>query len=43
MLLQTVRKINDDIDMKFGLEKRAKVTFLQGRLVAKRSLEISCG
>ena len=33
-LLCTVNKFSDDIGMKFGLDKCAKVTFISGRLTS---------
>ena len=39
-LLQTVKKFSDDVGMKFGLEKFAKVTFIKGRFEKSRSIEL---
>ena len=39
-LLQTVKKFSDNIGMKFGLEKSAKVTFLKGRPKKATSIEL---
>ena len=39
-LLQTVKKISDDIGMKFGLEKCTKATFLKRRLDKSTSIEL---
>ena len=33
-LLCTVKKFSDDIGMEFGLDKRAKATFIRGRLTS---------
>ena len=38
--IQTVKTSGDDIDMKFGIEKCAKVTFKRGKLTYLQNLVI---
>ena len=38
--IQTVKTFNDDINMEFGLEKCAKITFKRGKLTHLQNLEI---
>ena len=40
-LLQIAKKLSDDIDMKFVLEKCAKATFLNGRLEKSTSIKLN--
>ena len=40
-LLCTVKKFNDDIGMKFGLDKCAKATFIRGRLKSASEIKLS--
>ena len=40
VMLLTVKKLSDDIGMKFGLDKCAKATFKRGKLTQTTSLEL---
>ena len=38
--LDTVKTFNDDIGMKFGLDKCAKVTFIKGKIVKTENITL---
>ena len=39
-LLHTVKTFSDDIKMEFRLDKRAKASFVRGKLIVKENIQI---